>query len=143
MLGNDSFSMRRVAAALLCAGVLVGCGGSKPTLRIESPKNGETIKGSSVKVDVRVQDFKLVDANPTVKPGEGHLHFYIDQPADSIAVGKPIPADPAHIHAGKAPYTSRDLTLNTGQHTITAVMGDSNHVVLASPAPQTITVNVK
>ena len=127
---------------------LVGCTGAavQPTLKILGPADGATVTGPKVKVEAAVTGWKLVPAGATVADGEGHLHFFIDVPATAVAVGQPIPAtaaNPAFIHGGAEPLTSRELTLGTGTHTITVVMGNSSHLALSSPAPQTITIHVQ
>jgi uncharacterized protein DUF4399 len=137
--------------ALVLTLLLAACGGTPaasatPTLKITSPADGATVKGPKVEFEVAVTDWKLVPASGTPADGEGHLHFFIDTPAASVVAGQPIPpttANPAYIHAGKDPLTSRELQLSPGKHTITVVMGNAAHVALSSPAPQTITITVE
>jgi hypothetical protein len=116
-----------------------------PSLTIVAPASGATVTGPKVNVQVDTKNWKPVAAaGSAVTPGEGHLHFFIDVPASSIAVGQAIPTgDPKYVHAGAAPLTSRELELSPGQHTITVVAGNSAHVALSSPAPQTVTFTVK
>jgi hypothetical protein len=140
------FVLAGIALTLMLA--LAGCGGpsATSTMRIVAPADGATVKGPKVKFDVAVTDWKLVPAGGAINDGEGHLHFFVDQPAASVAVGQPVPAttdNPAYIHAGKDPLTSRELNLSPGKHTITVVMGNAAHAALSSPAPQTITINVE
>lgn len=146
------FQVRRTALLAMAAFVvlltLAGCGGSAgaPAIAIKAPADGATVKGPKVKVDVAVSNWKLAPAGGTVANGEGHLHFFVDLPASSIAPGQPIPAtteNPAYIHAGKEPLDSRELELAPGKHTITVVMGDAAHAALSAPAPQSITINVE
>ena len=117
----------------------------KATLRIVSPAAGATVKGPAVKVEVEAANFKLLAANPAAKEGEGHVHFFIDVPASSVKVGDAIPLDQpkVYVHAGKEPFTSRELTLTTGKHIITVVAADSLHRALAQPEPVSITVEVQ
>jgi hypothetical protein len=134
--------------ALMLTLALAGCGSpsATPTIRIVAPADGATVKGPKVTFDVAVTDWKLVPAGGAINDGEGHLHFFVDQPAASVAVGQPVPAtaaNPAYIHAGKDPLTSRELNLTPGMHTVTVVMGNAAHAALSSPAPQTITINVE
>jgi uncharacterized protein DUF4399 len=134
---------------LFCLALVVSaCGGAAaaPALKIMSPADGATVKGPKVNVEVAVTNWKLAPAGTTVADGEGHLHFFIDAPASAVPAGQTIPqtdANPAYIHAGKEPLTSRELTLSPGKHTITVVMGNATHVALNTPAPQSITVNVE
>jgi hypothetical protein len=116
-----------------------------PSLTIVAPASGATVTGPKVKVDVEAKDWKLVAAaGSAVTSGEGHLHFFIDVPASSVVVGQAIPTgDAKYVHAGAAPLTSRELDLSPGQHTITVVAGNSAHIALASPAPQSVTFTVE
>jgi len=142
---------KRLVAILLAIALVpfaVACSAQAPStvpiMTITEPTNGAILQGPRVKITVQVVNWKLVDAGSPVAQGEGHLHFFIDQPASAIPVGQLIPTrDPAYVHVGATPYTSRELDLRPGQHTITAVMGDSNHAALTQPAPQTVTVTVK
>lgn len=116
-----------------------------PVMTITSPAAGATLAGPKVKVDVEVGNWALVAANQTPKDGAGHLHFFVDVPADAVKVGEGIPLDQTakFIHAGKAPFTTREIELTSGTHTLTVVMGDSVHRVLAVPAPVSITFTVQ
>jgi hypothetical protein len=133
---------------LTFAATLIGCGGpaGMPAMRISAPSDGATVKGPKVKVEVAITNWKLVPAGGALAEGEGHLHFFIDVPAESVPVGQAIPpteTNPAYVHAGKEPLTSRELQLSAGKHTITVVMGNASHLALASPAPQSITITVE
>ena len=116
-----------------------------PQIKILSPANGATIDGSKVAIDVEVAGWKFVDANQPAKDGEGHLHFFVDVPAGAVQAGSAIPLDQkaSFVHAGKAPYTQREIELGPGQHTITVVMGNSLHQALAVPVPASVTFTVK
>src|SRR5437867_2895805 len=133
-----------LASLLAClALVLVACGGAAaaPSMKIVSPADGATVKGPKVKVEVAVANWKLAPAGAPAANGEGHLHFFIDVPASAVPVGQAIPptdANPAYVHAGKDPLSSRELQLTPGKHTITVVMGNTGHVALDNPAPQSI-----
>lgn len=118
---------------------------SRPTMKIIAPAAGALVAGPKVKVDIEVAAWTLVDANQAIKDGEGHLHFFVDTPANAIKVGEGIPLDQkaTFVHAGKAPYTTRELELTPGEHTITVVMGNSAHQVLAAPAPVSVTFKVQ
>ena len=73
------------------------------------------------------------------------MHFFIDAPASSVPVGQAVPLDQpgSYVHAGKAPFTSREIELAPGKHTITVVMADAAHVVVAEPEPVSVTVLVE
>ncbi len=148
---------RSYANASLETGYGHGSRPCPPRCRLRHPDNRTTpdpadhgtteqrdVQGRQVKIEVQVANWKLVDAGSPVATGEGHLHFFVDQPASAVPAGQAIPAGTAaYVHAGKAPYTSRELELTPGQHTITVVMGDSSHVALAQPTPQIVTFTVQ
>ena len=159
----DCEGVRRLkkSALLTSAGLLVlyvlmatvACGSTKPaatppaaipSLTIIAPATGATVTGPKVKVEAEAKNWQTVAAaGSAVTPGEGHLHFFIDVPASSVAVGQAIPTgDPKYVHAGAAPLTGRELELSPGQHTIIVVAGNSAHIALASPAPQSVTFTV-
>lgn len=48
-----------------------------------------------------------------------------------------------YFPAGKAPFTSREIELAPGKHTITVVMVDAAHVVVAEPEPVSVIVLVE
>ena len=110
-------------------------------MRITSPPANVALAGPKVKIEVEVTGLSLVDANIAPKDGEGHLHFFIDTPASAVPAGQVIPTDQPtkFVHAGKAPYTNREIELTKGQHTITVVAANAAHVVLATPAPVSVT----
>ena len=136
------------AAILFCLTLaLAACGaGAAPSITITSPADGATVKGPKVKVDVEVANWQLAPAGSPAADNSGHLHFFVDAPASAVPIGQAIPptdANPAYIHAGKDPLTSRELTLSPGKHTITVVMGNTGHVALDTPAPKSITITVE
>jgi hypothetical protein len=133
---------------VIAGGSLVSCApvaAPAASLKITSPAANAKVTGPKVKIEAEVTGLTLVDANIAPKDGEGHLHFFVDTPAASIAVGQAIPADqPAkYVHLGKTPYNSRELELSKGQHTITVVAANAAHVMLAQPAPATVTFTVE
>ena len=152
-MNHPSLSRREfIRFSVLTAGVLAGstlvscmpAAAPGASMKITSPAANASVAGPKVKVEAEVTGLTLVDANIAPKDGEGHLHFFIDTPASAVAVGQPIPTDqPAKfVHAGKAPYTNRELDLAKGQHTITVVAANAAHIVLATPAPVSVTFTV-
>jgi hypothetical protein len=127
--------------------VLAACGAPAPAaMKIVAPADGAIVKGPKVKVEVAVENWTLMPAGSSAADASGHLHFFIDAPAAAVPAGQAIPpteANAAYIHAGKDPLSSRELELSPGKHTITVVMGNSGHVALESPAPQSITITVE
>jgi hypothetical protein len=114
-------------------------------MRIVSPAPGAAVKGPKVNVEVAVDGFKLVPANQAPLANEGHLHFFVDVPASSVPVGQVVPLDQAktYVHAGKEPFTSRELELAPGKHTITVVAANAAHLVVERPAPISVEVTVE
>ncbi|MCG8352757.1 MAG: DUF4399 domain-containing protein [Chloroflexales bacterium] len=118
-------------------------GSGEPTMRFIAPAADATVQGPNVTVELEVENWELVDAGSPMNDDEGHLHLFINVPASSIPTGEVIPSTDQYIHLGTAPYTSRELELEPGEYTITAVMGDSSHQALDTPVPQSITFTVE
>jgi hypothetical protein len=146
---NDSnrrrfFKLAAYGASAASLFVLAGCA-QRPTgdgtskIRVTSPVQGAQV--GKVLITAEVDNWQLVNANQAPKAGEGHLHFFVDVPASSVADGQVIPTDKpeSYVHAGKAPFGSREIALKPGTHTVVVVMGDSEHKKLASPEPVSIT----
>lgn len=136
-----------VAAGVLAGSTLVSCAPASapgPSLKITAPAANAAMPGPKVNIQVEVTGLNLVDANIAPKDGEGHLHFFIDTPASAVPVGQLIPIDQPvkFVHAGKAPYTNREIELAKGQHTITVVAANAAHIALATPAPVSVTFSV-
>lgn len=49
-----------------------------PSVQITKPKDGEVIKGTMVTVNVRSENFKVMAPKAQNVPGEGHLHFRLN-----------------------------------------------------------------
>ncbi len=139
--------MRSVTIAALAAVLAVPALGAQgaPAIRITSPANGATVSGPTVRIEATVTGLTLVAAGSPLAAGEGHLHFFIDTPPDAVPEGKLIPLDSAskYVHAGKPPFTSRDLPLAPGPHTIWVVAANSGHLALRTPAPAKVTFTVQ
>ena len=53
-----------------------------PVLSIVSPANGSTVTAADLTVNIKVDNFNVVDKQGQASaPGEGHVHFYLDVPA--------------------------------------------------------------
>ena len=138
---------KRFLISVFAITVLAACQtvpSNAPLIRVVVPQNNATVKGPKVTIQTEVLNWTLGDANRLPAAGEGHLHFVIDAPND-IRAGMLVPLDNAakYVHAGKAPYTTRDIDLPPGNHTITVVMGGNDHIALASPAPVSVTFLVQ
>jgi hypothetical protein len=99
------------------------------------------VAGPRVEVALRVQGFKLVPAGSVVKSGEGHAHVLIDRAAPAARAFLSTD-DEQIVHLGKPPLQSRSIPLSPGQHTLTAILGDSEHLVVSAQRTQTIHINV-
>lgn len=134
-----------VAAMAMALAACAQVPGAGSTMSIVSPAAGAKVKGPKVTIMVDVKGFKLVPANQASVAGEGHVHFFVDTPASTVPVGKVVPLDQAnvYVHAGKEPFTSRELELSPGRHTITVVMADAAHIVVGQPQPASVTIDVE
>jgi hypothetical protein len=138
----------KVAAALLVALSLAGCGdsGSERTpspsgakVFFIEPKDGAEVT-SPVTVKFGIEGMEVVPAG-TEKDHSGHHHVLIDTQLEDVS--SPIPADDNHKHFGKA-QTEASLDLTPGKHTLQMVLGDHNHIP-HDPVVQSevITITVK
>ncbi len=129
------------ALGLTLTGSLVACAPAsrEPSMRIVYPEPGARVPEARVPIHVEVRNFRLVRPGAP-RPGEGHLHLFINVPASAIADGQIIPLDQTdkYIHLGAPPFTTRTLNLPPGVHTITAVMADGIHAKLSVPAPVSV-----
>lgn len=50
---------------------------SEPRIDIISPKDGEVIKGSQIKVKLDISNFKLVTPDNEPKQGQGHVQVWV------------------------------------------------------------------
>jgi hypothetical protein len=114
---------------------------ANPTVRITTPRDGATVRGPQVEVKVTVQNFRLVAGGTEVKSGEGHVHILIDKQVPRA--GEVVPQADGYVHLGAAPFDTRTIDLAPGEHTLTAVLGDSTHKVLDPPATHSVKVTVE
>lgn len=133
---------RRVVLAAVAVGMLVASRASAqgPRIVFVEPPGDARVAGPSVAVVLAVEGATLAPAGSEVKPGEGHLHVYVDRaPADA---GTPIPVDqPDVVHLGKPPFDARSIQLPDGKRTLTAQLGDASHKALPGEVAQvTLTV---
>ena len=137
--------MRRViAAAAIVAATLMPLAlpadaKTAPLVSFITPSNGATV-ASPVEVALKVTGLQLAPAGSLNKPGFGHVHILIDQTPPAIRSFLPT-NDPNVVHFGQAPLDARAIDLTDGPHTLYAVLGDSDHLVIAhQPSKITITV---
>ena len=95
---------------------------------------------SPLQVCMTTNGYTVEPAKKGVNPGKGHHHLIIDTkiPAD---LSKPVAKDDTHIHMGDG-STCKTINLAKGQHTITALFAQGNHVPYNPPVTDSVTVNV-
>ena len=136
--------MRRVIAAAVFVAAFVTpvpSGGAQagPTVSFATPADGTTVAGPLVEIAVAVAGFELAPAGSLNEEGTGHVPLLIDQEPPAPRSFLPT-NDPAIVHLGKPPFDSRAVELKDGRHTIYAVLGDSEHLVVENQQPAKITI---
>jgi hypothetical protein len=133
---------RHAVLALLAALALTGtaCGGndapksatattaSGPALSITSPANAAHIMGNVVTLAVKVSGISIVKADGDTSGKTGHLHVFVDK--TPVAPGAGIEKGPGIIHSADNPVVVPGLSV--GDHTLTVVLGDGNHIRLGN-----------
>ena len=95
---------------------------------------------SPLQVCMATNGYTVEPAKKGVNPGKGHHHLIVDTdiPAD---LSKPVAKDDTHIHMGDG-STCKTINLAKGQHTITALFAQGNHVPYNPPVTDSVTVSV-
>lgn len=135
--------------ALLVIVLFAGCaaqtgGGSMATssagkaLAITKPATLSNVS-SPLEVCMATNGYTVEPAKNGVNPGKGHHHLLIDTvPGD---LSKPVAKDDTHIHMGDG-STCKTINLSKGQHTITALFAQGNHVPYSPAVTDSVTVTV-
>ena len=110
-----------------------------PKIVISEPADGATV-GPNVTLVWTAEGVKIVKAADAKELTEGHFHVFVDtEPitgADQV-----IPAgDPKIIHTGANTVELKELT--PGEHTVTIVLGYSNHTPWQPPVTATVKFTV-
>ena len=136
--------------ALLVAFAFVGCvaqsgGGSTAVVTSNKPITITTPAtltnvSSPLKVCMATKGYTVEPAKNGVNPGKGHHHLLIDVPIPAD-LSKRIGKDSNHVHMGDG-SKCKTLNLAKGQHTITAVFAQGNHVPYNPPVTDAVTVTV-
>ena len=137
--------------ALMAVFAFVGCAGqpggggstavkasSKP-LTITTPATLSNVS-SPLQVCMTTNGYTVEPAKNGVNPGKGHHHLLIDASIPSD-LSKPIGKDANHVHMGDG-SKCKTLNLAKGQHTITALFAQGNHVPYNPPVTDAVTVTV-
>jgi len=109
--------------------------GAKPDLTITAPADGAVLPVGDITVSVQVSNFRLVPEYGEYIPGEGHLHYYMDLPANAVA------SQPGFF----VPTTDTSYTwpnVPPGTHTFTVELASTDHTPLPQPVSRTVTVKV-
>jgi hypothetical protein len=134
--------------ALLALALFAGCagqtgGGMAPStgkaLSITTPITMANVS-SPLKVCMATNGYTVEPAKKGVNPGKGHHHLIIDDglPAD---LSQPVAKDGTHIHMGDG-STCKTIELSKGQHTITALFAQGNHVPYSPAVTDSVTIRV-
>jgi hypothetical protein len=127
-----------ILACLLGIGVLLAAcrGASRAGVNIDSPAEGDTVRGSAVHVTLSASGIELAPAADE-RPGTAHHHLFLD--GDTGPLDQKIPAGVAGIiHLGRAQTEFHWDSVAPGTHRIIAVLADWNHVPLVPPATDTV-----
>ena len=84
---------------------------SPAKVQIVTPTNGEVIHGPVVKVEVRLQNARIVAATTTnITPDEGHLHLYLDDRIESMnfSTSATLPAVQPGLHVLRVEFVASD-----------------------------------
>jgi hypothetical protein len=113
--------------------------GTMPGLSITAPADGAVLQAGDIPVSVQVSNFRLVPQYGEYIPGEGHLHYYMDRPANAV------PGASASQPGFFAPTTDTSYTwpnVPPGTHTFTVELASTDHTPLSQPVSRTVTVKV-
>lgn len=125
----------RTAGALLCVAAIVlflsgRAWAAGPELAIESPKEGDSMRGGLVVVEFAVKNFKIVDftKDTAVSESKGHVHIQLDEnPYSTIHTASNV-----FVFAGVKP----------GKHKIELELVHSHHTPLKTQVEKTVDFTV-
>jgi hypothetical protein len=114
----------------------------RPGLIIVSPLADQIIRGDSVTVIVRVEDFTLESAlgSPNV-PGHGHLHYYLDS-AVPTTPGQSALTDPG-TYAPTAAESYTWTNVSPGVHTFSVQLVNNDHTPVIPLVSDEVRVEVE
>jgi uncharacterized protein DUF4399 len=129
-----------VCGALLAPVALAAQAKAGPSVKITSPRNGETVHGP-VKVTLQATGVEIVPATDE-RPGTGHHHLFVDH--DLTGISDTIPKGKTGIlHLGRGQTEFVLDSLKPGPHRVIAVVGDWRHIPLNPLVADTVTFTVK
>jgi len=107
---------------------------------IVEPIDGATVTAGVVRVVLLATNLEILPAG-TNEPGSGHHHLIVD--SDLPPMDQPIPSiDGRYIHLGKGQTEFLLESLEPGEHTVIALVGDYLHIPLDPPVADTVTFSV-
>ena len=129
-----------------CTGGQVASNGGSATnstagkaLTITKPATLSNVS-SPLQVCMATNGITVEPAKNGVNPGKGHHHLLLDADIPSD-LSQPIAKDDNHVHMGDG-STCKILDLTKGQHTITALFAQGNHVPFNPPVTDSVTIRV-
>jgi LPXTG-motif cell wall-anchored protein len=120
-------------------GVIPALAQAGPKITISEPQDGATIQGSSVTLKWSAEGVTIKPAKDATAKEEGHFHVLLDK--DTVAAGTPFPqGDPAIVHTANTEQTFDHLT--AGNHTVTIVLGYSDHTPWQPPVEAKVSFTI-
>lgn len=98
-----------------------------PTIKVLAPVDGGAVKGKGLSVKVETTGLKFVMPSNTVVPGEGHVHFTLDDQPFKMSTAPD--------------YAFKDVA--PGQHTLKAELVQNDTKSFDPPVVQTVTFTVE
>ncbi len=118
--------------------VVAACGrrSSVASVTIDTPANGDTVRGSAVHIALTARGVELAPAAEE-RPGTAHHHLFLD--VETGPLDRAIPAGVTGIiHLGRAQTEFQWDSVAPGPHRIIAVLADFKHVPLVPLATDTV-----
>lgn len=127
----------QVVLSLTLVMFLSACGSNEGVYFVNLEDGAEV--GTTFKVEMGVNGMEVEPAGEVVK-GKGHHHIVID--GTFIPTATMVPADEKNIHYGKG-QTETELTLTSGEHTLTLQFANGLHQSYGEEWSKTIKIIVK
>jgi hypothetical protein len=127
-----------IRTAVVIAIAVMACRSSnaRPTVTIDAPAAGDTVRGAAVHIALGVNGIVLAPAADE-KPGTAHHHLFLD--VDTGPLDQKIPSGVTGIiHLGRAQTEFHWDSVAPGPHRIIAVLADWQHVPVAGAATDTV-----
>jgi hypothetical protein len=120
--------------------LLAACtdGGTPGKVNFIEPQDGAQVV-SPFTIRMGTEGVIVEPASHGVRDGYGHHHIIVD--AGLPALDQPIPSDEQHRHFGGG-QTETTLDLPPGEHTITLLFAQGNHIPYSPAITDTMTITV-